>query len=176
MILLSAIIGAAVIIAGAIAWAAAQIVGEMRAGRGGVGAGDRIATLLTLFAPALAATQQDARAFLVWQPLAKAARQLYPDEFVTLDRAIGGTFPFTNERIEAAHSQWTADWLAWEHAHDADYKLKVAVAEHEVSTLGGTTVARARLEAVEREKLEGYQRRYADYVRIAKALQALCGS
>ncbi len=176
MVLLSGVIVAAIVIAGAIAWGASQIVGEMRAARGGVGSGDRLATLLEMFAPALAATQQDPRAFLVWQPLAKAARQLYPEEFGTLDRAIGGTFPFTNERIDAAHSQWTADWLAWEHAHDADYKLKVAVAEHEVSTLGGTTVARARLDAVEREKLEGYQRRYADYVRIAKALQALSGS
>jgi hypothetical protein len=169
----SAIIVGAAIIAAAVAWAALRIVGEMRGSRG---AEDRIAMLMTLFAPALAATQQDARALLVWQPLAKGARQLFPGEFASLDRAIGGTFPFSNERIEAAHSQWTADWLAWEHTHDADYKLKVAVAEHEVSTLGGTPVARARLDAVEREKLEGYQRRYAEYVRIAKALQALIGS
>ena len=168
MILLSALI-----VAAAIGWAALQIVGEMRAARGGAGAGERGATLLTLFAPALAATQQDPRAFLVWQPLAKAARQLFPEEFATLDRAIGGTFPFTKERIEAAHSQWTADWLAWEYAHDAEYKLKVAVAEHELAAHGGTAVARARLDAVEREKLELYQRRYAEYVRIAKALQAL---
>jgi hypothetical protein len=32
---------------------------------------------------------------------------------------------------------------------------------------------RARLDAVESEKLDLYQRRYADYVRVAKALQAL---
>jgi hypothetical protein len=32
---------------------------------------------------------------------------------------------------------------------------------------------RARLDAVEQEKLEIYQRRYAEYVRVAKALQAL---
>jgi hypothetical protein len=165
----------ALIVAGAIGWAALQIVGEMRAARGG-GAGERVATLLTLFAPALAATQQDPRAFLVWQPLAKAARQLFPEEFATLDRAIGGTFPFTSERIDAAHSQWTADWLAWELAHDTEYKLKAAVAEHELAAQGGTAVARARLDAVEREKLELYQRRYAEYVRIAKALQALMGS
>ena len=171
MILLSGVIVAAAIVGAALA-----VVRELRAARAGEGGGDRVATLLTLFAPALAATQQDPRAFLVWQPLAKAARQLFPEEFAALDRAMGGTFPFTNERIEAAHSQWTADWLAWEHAHDADYKLKVAVAEHEVSALGGTHVARARLEAVEREKLEGYQRRYAEYVRIAKALQALTTS
>jgi hypothetical protein len=34
---------------------------------------------------------------------------------------------------------------------------------------------RARLDAVEREKLETYQRRYEEYVRVAKALQALSG-
>jgi hypothetical protein len=149
-----------------------QIVGEMRAARGGAGLGDRIPTLLTLFAPALTAVQQDARAFLVWQPIAKATRQLFPEEFATLDRAIGGTFPFSRERIEAAHSQWTADWLAWELVHDTEYKLKATVAEQELLAQGGK-VARARLDAVEREKLELYQRRYAEYVRIAKALQAL---
>lgn len=170
MILLSALI-----VAVAIGWAALQIVGEMRAARGVSGSSERVATLLTLFAPALTATQQDPRAFLVWQPIAKAARQLFPEEFGTLDRAMGGTFPFTSERIEAAHSQWTADWLAWELAHDTEYKLKAAVAENELVAQGGTGIARARLDAVEREKLELYQRRYAEYIRIAKALQALTG-
>jgi hypothetical protein len=166
----------ALIVAAAIGWAALRIVAEMRAARGGSGASERVTTLLTLFAPALTDTQQDPRAFLVWQPIAKAARQLFPEEFGTLDRAMGGTFPLTSERIEAAHSQWTADWLAWEYAHDNEYKLKVAVAEHELVAQGGAGIARARLDAVEREKLELYQRRYAEYIRIAKALQALTGS
>ena len=169
MILMSAFI-----VAAAIAWAALQIVGELRAARAGTG--ERVATLLTLFAPALTETQHDPRAFLVWQPIAKAARQLFPDEFAALDRATGGTFPFPAERIDAAHSQWTADWLAWELAHDTEYKLKAAVAEHELAAQGGSGIARARLDAVEREKLELYQRRYANYVRTAKALQALMGS
>ena len=165
---------AAVIVAGAIAWAGWQVVAELRAARGSSSAGDRIATLLTLFAPALTATQQDPRAFLVWQPMATAARRLFPEEFASLDRATGGTFPFSRDRIEAAHSQWTADWLAWELAHDTEYKLKAAIAEHELAVApGGTAPARARLDAIEREKLDLYQRRYADYVRTAKALQAL---
>jgi hypothetical protein len=37
-------------------------------------------------------------------------------------------------------------------------------------------MARARLDAIEGEKLDLYQRRYADYVRTAKALQALIAS
>jgi hypothetical protein len=34
-------------------------------------------------------------------------------------------------------------------------------------------VIRARVEAVEREKLDIYQRRYEEYVRVSKALQTL---
>jgi hypothetical protein len=163
----------ALIVAAAIAWAGLLIVGELRAARGGEGSKDRLAALLTLFAPALTETQHDPRAFLVWQPIAKAARQLFPDEFATLDRTTGGTFPFPAERIEAAHARWTADWLAWELAHDTEYKLKAAVAEHELAEQGGSAIARARLDAVERKKLQLYQQRYAEYVRTAKALQAL---
>lgn len=170
MILLSALI-----VAAAVAWASLHLAVELRAARPGH-AGDRVVALLTLFAPALTETQADPRAFLVWQPIAKAARQLFPEEFVTLDRATGATFPFPAERIEAAHSQWTADWLAWELAHDTEYKLKTAVAEHELAVHGESVVARARLDAVEREKLELYQRRYGEYVRTAKALQALIPS
>ena len=168
MILISASV-----VAAAIAWAAVQIVAELRAARGAAGPADRVATLLTLFAPALVDTQRDPRAFLVWQPIARAARQIFPDEFASLDRAMGATFPFTPERIEAAHSAWTADWLAWELAHDTEYKMKTAAAEQELAAQGGSGVARARLDCVEREKLDLYQRRYADYVRTAKALQAL---
>jgi hypothetical protein len=167
---------AALIVAATVACSALHIAAELRAARGGAGPADRIATLLTLFAPALADTQRDPRAFLVWQPIARAARQIFPDEFAALDRAMGGTFPFTAERIEAAHAAWTADWLAWELAHDTEYKMKTAVAEHELAAQGGSTVARARLDLVEREKLDLYQRRYADYVRTAKALQALTTS
>lgn len=170
------ILVAALVVAAAIAWAARQIVVELRAQRGASGAQDRIATLLALFAPALSETQHDARAFLVWQPIAKAARQLFPDEFTALDRATGSPFPFAPARIEAAHAQWTADWLAWELAHDTEYKLKATVAEHDIATQGGSPAARARLDAIEREKLDLYQRRYSDYVRTAKALQALIGS
>ena len=167
---------AAFIVAAAIAWAGLLITGELRAARAAAAAGDRIAALLALFAPSLSETQNDPRAFLVWQPIARAARQLFPEELAALDRASGGTFPFPAARIDAAHSQWTADWLAWELAHDTEYKLKTAIAEHELAAQGGSGIARARLDAVEREKLELYQRRYGEYVRTAKALQVLIAS
>jgi hypothetical protein len=163
----------ALLVACAIAWAGWHIGNQLRAFRDRSATTESIAALLTLFAPALSEVQQDPRAFLVWQPIAKAARQLFPEEFATLDRAAGGTFPFPIARIEAAHARWTADWLAWELAHDTEYKLKVAAAQRDLAEQGGAAVARARLETIEREKLDLYQRRYAEYVQIARALQAL---
>jgi hypothetical protein len=166
------IVLAALIVAAAIYWATQQIVMELKAARDEASRA-RTAALLQLFAPALAAADADPRALLVWQPLAQLARGLFPQEFTALDRAAPGSFPFTKERLEAAHAQWTADWLAWEQTHDAQYKLKAAEAEHEIASSSGSPLLRARLDAVEREKLDRYQRRYAEYVRVAKALQAL---
>ena len=136
----------------------------------------RVAHLLQLFTPGIAAAQADARTLLTWQPLAATARRLLPDDFAALDRAAGRTFPFTDDDIQAAHARWTADWLSWERAHDAEFKLKAAVAEHDAAASGGSPVLRAKVDAVECEKLDMYQRRYEEYVRIAKALQALTRS
>ena len=117
--------------------------------------------------------QDDPRALLVWQPLARAVRQLYPLESAAIDRASGGAFPFGREMMTAAHARWTSDWLSWERTHDADYKLKAAVLQEELAAGGDAAVGRARAEALEREKLALYQRRYAEYTRVAKALQTL---
>lgn len=163
---------AAAIVAGAVAWAALRIAGELRAARDEASRG-RAMLLLQVFSPALAAARADPRALLVWQGLARTARQLFPAELATLDRASGATFPFTTDELQAAHSQWTADWLAWEHTHDLEYRLKAAIVEQEIAANPSSPVARAKLDAVDREKLEVYQRRYQEYVRTAKALQAL---
>jgi hypothetical protein len=162
----------ALIVAAALWWAGQQVVGEMRAAREEAGRA-RMLALLELFAPALRDAQSDPRALLVWQPLAKIARQLFPADCAALDRAAGGPFPFTPDQVQAAHAQWTADWLAWERTHDGEYKLKAAMVEQELAASGGSPVLRGKLDAVEREKLDSYQRRYSEYVRIAKALQAL---
>jgi len=167
------ILAGSIIVAAAIAWAALHVAGELRAARL-ARAGDRAAALLQLFAPAVAAAHADPRAYVVWQPIAQTARQLFPEECAALDRASGGgAFPFAKADIQAAHAQWTTDWLAWERAHDADYKLKAALAQAELAAGGSTDAARARLDAIEREKLDLYQRRYAEYVRVAKFLQSL---
>lgn len=165
---------AAFIVAGAVWFAGREIAAETRAAREDAARG-RLLAVLQAFAPGIAAAQADPRALLVWQPLARAARQAFPAECAALDKAAGNTFPFTQDRIQAAHSQWTADWLAWERRHDADYKQKAAELEQQINASGGSAAARARLDAIESEKLDLYQRRYQEYVQVAKALQGLIG-
>jgi hypothetical protein len=162
----------ALIVAAAVIVIGRAVLDELKAARTDAERG-RAVQLLQLFAPAVAQAASDPRALLVWQPLAATARQLAPRDFDLLDRAAGRRFPFTAGEIQAAHSQWTAEWLAWEQRHDAEFKAKSAAAEHDLAASGGSPVMRARLEAIEREKLETYQRRYAEYIRVAKALQAL---
>jgi hypothetical protein len=165
-------ISAAILVAAAVLWAGRELLAELRAVRDDA-ARVRALAVLQMFAAGIAATRSNPRELLTWQPLARAARKLLPAEFASLDAASGGTFPFTAEQLQAAHAQWTADWLAWERMHDGEYKLKAAVLEQELSASGGSVIVRAKLEAVEREKLDLYQRRYQEYVQVAKALQSL---
>jgi hypothetical protein len=161
---------AALVVAAVIGWGIEQIRGEMRAARDDTRRA-RTLSIAAVFGPAIAAVQVDPKALLVWQPLAVTMRRIFPEECASLDAAAGATFPFSADVISAAHARWTADWLAWEQTHDATYKLKTAVSEQELASPGG----RARLDAVEREKLDLYQRRYEEYVRVSKALQKLTG-
>jgi len=165
-LLIAALIVAAAALAGA--WWIARALAGSRAP-----AGERVLPLLQTFGPALAAVDADPRALLAWAPLARTARRLFPEEFAEIDRASGAPFPFGPGQIQNAHARWTADWLAWELVHDAEYKLKAAALEADLDASGDSPLARARLDAVEREKLDKYQRRYEEYVRVAKALQAL---
>jgi hypothetical protein len=162
----------AVIVAVAVLWGAGQVVRELRAAREEASRGRALA-IIEMFTPALQAVREDPRVLIVWQPLARAVRQLYPIESAAVDRAAGGAFPFGRDMIAAAHARWTSDWLSWEGAHDADYKLKAAVLQQELAATGESVGGRARLEAVEREKLAIYQRRYEEYTRVAKSLQAM---
>ena len=114
---------------------------------------NRELSLATLFASAIERAREDPRVLLTWQPLAQTLRVRFPEEFAALDAASGSTFPFSKEFIAQAHSTWTADWLAWEKAH----------------------VEQGKIDAGEQEKLAVYQRRYEEYVKVAKALQALVG-
>ena len=166
MLLAAGIIGAALIVA---AWI---VAGRRPIEAARVQDAARRLEILSAFAPGIAAASEDPRALLVWQPLAATARGLFPDDFAAIDRAAGGTFPFTSQFIQAAHARWSTDWLAWERSHDAEYKLKAATVEEELRT-AATPALRARLESIEREKLERYQRRYEEYTRVSKALKQL---
>jgi hypothetical protein len=129
--------------------------------------------LLAIFGPATAAVQHDPVQLLVWYPLAQNSRKLFPDAFAELDKAFGGTFPFAKEQLKAAHARCSSDWLVWERAHDAEYSLKAAQVEDEISRAGAATpLLRTRLAAVEQQKLERYQQRYEEYIKTAKAFAA----
>jgi hypothetical protein len=132
---------------------------------------ERQLTIAALFAPALDRVRDDPKALLAWQPLAKILRAQFPEEFAVLDAAGGSTFPFSKDLIGASHAKWTTEWLAWERTHDATYRLKTSEAEHD--STAEPAVVRARVDAIEREKLDIYQRRYEEYTRVAKALQNL---
>ncbi len=162
----------ALIVAGVVAWGAKSIVAALNAAHAEARA-QRTLDVIRLFAPAVDAAAADPRAMLTWEPIARTARQLFAAEFAEIDRASAETFPFGASRIQAAHAQWTADWLAWERAHDATYKLKAADAEAALQEAADPTLARARLDSIEREKLELYQRKYQEYVQVGKALHAL---
>jgi len=166
------IIAAALLVSAAILAAAFRIATAVQASRPDPTRA-RALELMAMFAPALSAAAGDPRAVLVWQPLARMARQMCPEAFALIEQAAGGAFPFSRDRLESAHAQWTADWLAWERSHDGEYKLRAAVVEQEIAAAGASAVLRARLDAVESERLDLYQRRYQEYVRVAKALQAL---
>jgi hypothetical protein len=170
----AAVVVAAALLAAAFLWGCSRIVASLDAGRDQA-SGSRTLALLAMFAPASTAAAADPRAVLAWEPVARTARQLFPKELSALDAAAGGRFPWGRERIQDAHAQWTAGWLAWERAHDAEYKLKLATIEDEIAHSEPSAVLRARADVIEREKLELYQRRYQEYVRVAKALQALAG-
>lgn len=162
-------IAGAVIVAGAVL-VAGRLVAAALAPRRDDRAG--VLAVLQLFAPGIEAVDRDPRALLVWQPLAGVARRLQPDLFAAIDAAAGATFPFPRARIEAAHARWTTEWLTWERDHDAAFKLKAAVVEAELARGAGPD-ARARLDLIAHEKLETYQRRYEEYVRVGKVLQAM---
>ena len=164
------LLASAVIVAASIVWAGVHVAGQL----GTAGAPSlRSVDLIGLFAPGVAAVAEDPRALLAWYPLAATARRLHPSEFAAIDQAYGSQFPFPVEQLQAAHSRWTAEWLAWERTHDADYKLKASLLAHELGDTAMSAEGRARLNAIESEKLDRYQRRYEEYTRVARGLQAL---
>jgi hypothetical protein len=161
-------------LAGVMWWSTSRVVNVLHRIRT-ESASQRTLELLTLFTPGVVAATHDPRALLAWHPTARAARTLFPAEFAALDRAFETSFPFGPAQIRDAHARWTASWLAWEGAHDAEYKIRAATLEQELGDQAGSALGRARLEAVAREKLDKYQRQYEDYTRVSRALRTLGG-
>src|SRR2546423_1109793 len=108
--------------------AAAQVVAEFKRGREEEHRSGEL-SLTALFGPAIASAYADPTMLLMWQPLAKTLRARFPVEFAALDSASGSTFPFSKDFVSSAHARWTADWLSWEKAHDATYKMKALIAQ-----------------------------------------------
>ena len=131
--------------------------------------------LLAAFAPAISQGKTDPQGLVAWSEVADCARRLFPEAYSQLDAASGGRFPFSRELVQAAHARWTAEWLGWERQHDLEYKQRVSAAETALDRAGdaGTSALRAELAAINQEKLQKYQDRYEDYVRVGKAIAAL---
>jgi hypothetical protein len=134
------------------------------------------AAMLQTFGAAQASVLGDPRQLLTWYPLAEAARRLEPEAFADIDAAAGKPFPFSRGDAEQAHARVSSEWLAWEKAHDEEYRIRAAEAERTLAAAASgdaAAVARARLDRIQHEKIERYQQRYEEYIRAGKALQAL---
>ena len=140
---------------------------------------DRDATVLTLvgiFGPAVEQVQREPRSLPAWAGVAGTTRTLFPEAFARLDAAAGeGPFPFSPALIEGAHARWTTVWLAWEREHDLTYKRLASEAETALAEATGeqARLLEARLREIEQEKLQRYQERYEEYVRVGKAIGKL---
>jgi hypothetical protein len=159
-------------VAAAAIWAALRSAAAAREAREDA-ARLRTLQLLALLSPGAVAARDDPKVLLSWYPVADLARRLFREECAALDRAAGAPFPFGAQQIEEAHTRWTSAWLAWEAAHDAEYKLRTAALDQELGSAAATAAGRARLDAVGREKLALYQQRYEDYTRISRLLRTL---
>ncbi len=157
----------AVVVAGGVAF----LVWELRRR-------DRDATalkLIALFGPSIERVQLEPRTLPTWAAVARTTRRLFPEAFARLDAASQGPFPFPPALIERAHARWTTEWLAWEREHDLRYKRLASEVEAErvdVTDERGR-VLEARLREIEQEKLQRYQERYEEYVRVGKAIGEL---
>ena len=139
---------------------------------------DRDATVLTLigiFGPAVEQVQREPRSLPAWAGVAGTTRTLFPEAFARLDAAGEGPFPFSPALIEGAHARWTTVWLAWEREHDLTYKRLASEAETALAETTGeqARLLEARLREIEQEKLQRYQERYEEYVRVGKAIGKL---
>ena len=135
----------------------------------------QIQALVATFGSLAAQAREHPRRLLAWHPIAEQTRQLFPDAFRALESVDGKRFPFSKELIESVEAKWTAEWLEWERNNDTEYRAQSAAIEAtlEKAEASATQAARARLDTLERDRLEQYQRRYQEYVEVSRGLAAL---
>ena len=138
----------------------------------------QIQALVETFGPLAAQAREHPRRLLAWHPMAERTRRLFPEAFQALETT-GERFPFSDQLIESVEANWTAEWLEWERNNDTEYREQSAVIEAALDTAEGTeaqVAARARLDTLERDRLERYQRRYQEYVEVSRGLASLTGT
>ena len=135
----------------------------------------QILGLLATFGPAAERARADPRVLVAWHPVAVAARRAFPEAFAALEPDGDPRFPFDAADVEAAHARWSTEWLDWERRQDAEHRARREAVEAELESAADAAAPalRARLEALEQEKLERYQRRYEEYVSVSRALRQL---
>ena len=139
----------------------------------------QILGLLATFVPVVKQARSDPSVLLACYPTLTAARKCFPEAFSRLEGDGSEGFPFGRADIEIMHERWTAEWLEWEQTHESNCQRKIAAID---ATLKGevseakAVLLRTELQAVEQEKLDSYQRRYAEYVGISRALERLTES
>ncbi len=162
---------ALVAVAGAIGYGAIRIAEALTTRRRDA----QVLDLLAILGPACERAHADPRALVAWCSVAAAARRAFPVAFAILEHGSDTRFPFSPADLEAAHARWSTEWLDWERRQDAEHRARREAIEAELERATDETASplRARLDALEREKLEQYQRRYEEYVRVSRALKEL---
>ena len=132
------------------------------------------ALLLTSVGPAVA--RADGRELLGWRSVATALREVLPDA-VRDHRAGHGSSPF-RFRGRSSTTPTPAGRPTGSRGngrHDIRFRQRASALEAELRGSGrvDTASGQARLAALDDEKLQDYQCRYEEYVRVGKALAAL---
>ncbi|MEE2635855.1 MAG: hypothetical protein VYE68_01305 [Acidobacteriota bacterium] len=135
----------------------------------------QLLSLCATFGPPIERAQSDPRVLLAWYPVACAMRRQFAEAFAALSADPSKPFPWSPADIEAAHARWTADWLEWERHQDVEHRTMTADIETKLERAEATTIPglKTRLEHLEQQKLEHYQRRYEEYVGVSRALKKL---
>lgn len=135
---------------------------------------ERLTAFLVTAIPPLIPTN-DPRAILGWANSFDTIRRLFPVVIKRIEQVSGRSFPISDDFIEAAHARCTAEWLAWERKHNAEYQEKTALLDADIGATDrmADPEIRARSARLEDEKLQSYQQRYEEYVSIGKALAEL---